>query len=137
MTILSFLFGKKKKNIQSDKLKLYSVRKVDTLEIFKIEKRQIFYKKFRQLLDRLGIKDTESWHYDPTFNREFPINKLNNFVDIFKGKNFEVDLIFTKDRVIILLRGSDLIRKNFIDELMSFCEWSETKRKIQPLRKNF
>ena len=136
MSILKMLFGKRKEPI-SKNLRMYSTRKMDNKTIFKIEKRQDFYKKFRVLLINMGFPDVETWHYDPSFNREFPIHKLVNFVDTFKNKNTEIDLVFTRDRIIIVLRSTEALRKKFIDELMNFCEWSEKKRKIEPLRKNF
>jgi hypothetical protein len=113
------------------------MRKVDNKTIFKIEKRQDFYKKFRMLLGSMGFPGVETWHYDPAFNREFPIGKLVNFVDTFKNKSCEIDLVFTQDRILIILRSSEAVRKKFLDELTKFCEWFEKKRRIEPLRKNF
>ncbi|MBU2522752.1 MAG: hypothetical protein KKE23_00480 [Nanoarchaeota archaeon] len=137
MSIVSFLFGRKSKKQISSKLRLYSVRKVNDKSIFKIEKRQSFYKQFREVLKTLGFSDIDSWHYDPAFNKEFPIKKLNNFVDTFKGKVCEIDVVFTNNQIIILLRSSDAVRKRFVDQIMTFCEWVENKKKIRPLRKNF
>lgn len=137
MSIISWLFGKKPQKRNSAKHRLYSMRKVDSRTIFKIEKRQSFLEYFRVLLGEMGFRDVESWHYDSTLNREFPVRKLVNFCDTFKGKNSEMDVVFTQDRIIIILRASDSVRRKFVEELLKFCEWFETKRKIQPLRKNF
>lgn len=137
MSMISWLFRRGPKKRMSSKLRLYSVRKVGDKSIFKIEKRQSFYKSFRGVLKNLGFSDTDSWHYDPAFNREFPIRKLNNFVDTFRSKGCEIDVVFTNDRIIILLKSSDSTRTKFVDELMKFCEWVENKKKIQPLRRNF
>jgi len=137
MSIASWLFGKRPIKRASAKLRLYSMRKVDSKTIFKIEKRQSFFEHFRVLLDEMGFNDVKTWHYDPALNREFPMGKLVNFCDTFKGKNSEIDLIFTQDRIIIVLRASDSVRRKFVEELLKFCEWFETKKRIQPLRRNF
>ena len=137
MSIVSWIFGRKPQKKKSTKLRLYSMRKVDDRSIFKIEKRQSFFEYFRVLLDEMGFKDVGTWHYDPALNREFPIKKLNNFVDTFKGKGCEIEVVFTNDRIILILKSSDAIRRKFVEELMKFCEWFESKRRIQPLRKNF
>jgi len=137
MSIASWLFGSRSAKQASGKLRLYSMRKVDDQSIFKIEKRQSFYRHFRQVLEGMGFSDMETWHYDPTFNREFPIKKLNNFVDTFKGKGCEIDVVFTNDRVIIILKSPDATRRKFVEQLLTFCEWVENKKKIVPLRKNF
>ena len=125
MSFFSRLFGKKKKIERSGKLRLYSMRKVGDRTIFKIEKRQSFYDEFRHILVDLGFKDVDTWHYDPVLNREFPIRKLNNFVDTFKGKGCEVDVIFTQDRVLVILKSSDVVRRKVVEKLMNFCEWVE------------
>ena len=135
--MLGWIFGKKKTGEESGKLKLYSLRKVENKSIFKIEKRQSFLRHFRGLMNGLGFGEMETWHYDPALNREFPLLKLNNFVDTFKNKNYEIDVIFTNDRVILMAQCSDANRIKFIEGLMRFCEWRESKRKIEPLRKNF
>ena len=122
------------------KLRLYSMRKSNDKTIFKVEKRQIFFKYFRKLLGELGFKDVETWHYDPALNKEFPIGQLVNFCDTFKNKNCEIDIVFTQDREVIILKSSETIRKKFMEELMKFCEWKESKRRIKPLepiRTNF
>ena len=137
MSILSLLFGMKKRASVSKKLGLYSIRKVGDKSIFKIEKRQDFFRKFRTLLESLGFSDVDTWHYDPSLNREFPIRKLTNFVDSFKNKSCDIDIIFTQDRAIVILKSSDATRGKFVDELLKFCEWNEKKRRIEPLRKNF
>ncbi len=139
MSMLSRLFGKKRQSKKDFycRLRLYSMRKVGDKSIFKIEKRQIFYSYFRELLKNMGFGDVDTWHYDPSFNREFPIAKLVNFCDNFKSKSCEIDIVFTQDRAVVILKSSDSIRKQFVEELMKFCEWTEPRRKIEPLRRNF
>ena len=129
-------FGKKKK---SEKLRVYSMRKIGDITVFKIEKRQDFFRKFRKLLNTFGFKEVDSWHYDPTIKREFPISKLKNFVDSFKNKNFNIIIIFTEDMEIIIVKSSENYRKKFLEEIMKFCEWYPTKlqKKKSNIRKNF
>lgn len=138
MQFFARLFGaKKKKKEIYGRLKLYSMRKVEDKSIFKIEKRQIFLAYFRELLKNIGFSDVSTWHYDPGLNREFPIQKLTNFCDTFRSKSHEIDIIFTQNKVVAIVKSSDGERRKFVEELMKFCEWQEPKRKIQPLRKNF
>jgi hypothetical protein len=125
------------KRRQQGKMKLYSMRRVNDKSIFKLEKKQVFYRNFREILKNLGFEDVETWHYNPSYDQEFPIYKLNNFVDTFKSKNCDVDVIFTQDRIIVILRGPDAIRAKFVDGLMTFCEWFESKPLNPIVRKNF
>jgi len=132
------LFGKSGRKESSGKLKLYSMRKVDDKSIFKIEKRQSFMRHFRALLKNLDFSDVETWHHDPTLNKEFPVARLVNFCDTFKNKSFEIEIVFTHDREVVIVKSSDANRRKFVEELMKFCEWNEPKRRIQPLvRQNF
>ena len=137
MSFLGFLFGMKKKESFSRNLKLFSMRKVGDKSIFKVEKNQTFLKHFKVLLGNIGFEDIGSWHYDPALNREFPVSKLVNFCDTFKSKAYEIDVIFTQDREVIIVKTSEAGRTKFVEELMKFCSWFETKRKIQPLKQNF
>jgi hypothetical protein len=108
---------------RAEKLRLYSMRRIDDKTIFKIEKRQDFFVKFRMLLKNIGFKEASYWHYDPSKLVEGNISHLVNFCDEFNNRNYDMDIIFTLDRVLVILRSSAANRMRFVEELMKFCEW--------------
>ena len=126
MDLIKRLLGMKAKKRPfhiGGKLKLYSMRRIDDKTIFKVEKRQAFFKEFRVLLKNLGFREANYWHFDHANQTEGNIHHLNNFCDEFRNKNHDLDIIFTSERVIIILRSSAQNRMKFVEELMKFCEW--------------
>ena len=77
MSMLSRLFGKKRQSKKDFycRLRLYSMRKVGDKSIFKIEKRQIFYSYFRELLKNMGFGDVGVFVAEG-FVGELPVEEL-------------------------------------------------------------
>jgi len=112
------------------KLKLYATGNEEERSYFKIEKKQTFLEKFRQLLKNLGCEnfDVDYWMKDSERNKDEKISKTFDYCNNFKTKNCDIDIVFGKNRIIILVRTSPKNRQKFIKELMKFCEWIKSAK---------
>ena len=69
--------------------------------------------------------------WSESFLRSFPywekgsLKDLHNHVDCFKNDKFEIDLIFTQDRVIFIVRGSTRDLISFKETVFKYSDFKE------------
>jgi hypothetical protein len=79
---------------------------------FIFEKNESFFSLFPLFLSGCGFKKIgvyESYQDDKP-----SLNKLNNRVENFKNENYDIDVIYTQDRIILLVRTDSSNREKLI-----------------------
>ena len=85
----------------------------DERSYFIIEKENLFKASFNEILDKLNL-------YPPIYDEQGSIEELENELDHFKNDNFDIDIIYTKDRIIIIVRAEQKNLERFKSLLLAY-----------------
>ncbi len=113
------------------KLKLYGISKQENRVHFRLGKKQAFLDVFRKILLRFGFWDARYWHYDEIKDKDDKINNLTDFCDHLQNEKYDIDIIFGKKRIIVIVRAKQKDKDKFIKELNKFCEWAKIRRRLK------
>lgn len=115
------------------KLKLCGIRKDENRAEFTIDKTQSFVPIIRKLITKFTgdkpfyflLKDEEE--NGPVDER---IGDLTDSCVHTKHKEYEFDIFFGKEKIILVVRSSLKNQKKFVKEIMKFCVWKKPKKFI-------
>ncbi|MCK4647509.1 hypothetical protein KAT24_01100 [Candidatus Pacearchaeota archaeon] len=80
---------------------------------FILKKKNLFKKSFNEILDKLNL-------YPPIYDEQGSIEDLENQLDHFKNDNFDIDVIYTKDRIIVIVRAEQKDLNKFKSLLLAY-----------------
>ena len=103
-----------------EKLKIIGLgnNEKDKRSYFIIKKENLFMKSFNEILEKLNL-------YPPIYDEQGLIEKLENQLDHFKNDNFDLDVIYTKDRIIVVVRAEQKDLERFKSLLLAYSKISE------------
>lgn len=103
------------------KLKLVGSGNEGERSFFILTKGQSFFSLFPIFLIGCGFKDLGIYEYIKE-NKE-NISTFHNKVEYFRNENYEIDLIYTNDRIILIVRTDINNRKNLIEGIKKIAEF--------------
>ena len=90
---------------------------------FILEKSNLFTKYFNEILKKLNISDQV---YDKDYDRELAsIEERENEIDHFKNKSFDIDVIYTSNRIILLVRSDNTRLEQFKALILAYAKMQE------------
>ena len=85
---------------------------------FILAKENLFRNYFNEILDKLDIKDQ-------IYEEQGVIEERVNETDHFKNEKFDIDVIYTETRIIILVRANTKNLKEFKSVILAYSKMSE------------
>jgi len=85
---------------------------------FILKKENLFGKSFNEILDKLNL-------YSPIYDEQGSIEKLENKLDHFKNADFDIDVVYTKDRIVIIVRAEQKNLERFKSLLLAYAKLIE------------
>lgn len=79
--------------------------------IFKLD--EIFQQHFNEILEKIGLKSR-------IYDEQLPLSKRKNQLDYFKNDEFDIDVIYTSDRIIVLVRANKSDLERFKSLMLSY-----------------
>jgi len=101
-------------------LELKGLGSADNRSYFILKKENFFKNYFNKILEKAGIDDR-------IYDEQGLILERNNEIDHFKNKNFDIDVIYTSNRIIILVRADPLKLDYFKSIVLSYSKLSNNK----------
>jgi len=99
------------------KLNLVGLGTAGKRSYFVLEKKNIFSRYFNEILEKLGIEEKV---YDKEYDSVLEsIEEKNNEIEHFKNEYFDIDVIYTADRIIVITRAEDYKLKEFKSLMLS------------------
>ncbi len=65
---------------------------------FILEQSELFQKYFNEILKKIKIKDM-------IYDEQLPLKSRVNEIDHFKNEDYDIDVIYTKDTIILIVRS--------------------------------
>jgi len=77
----------------------------DKRSYFILEKDEVFKKYFNEILEKLKL-------FPPIYDEQGSIAEFINQINHYKNNNFDLDVIYTSDKIILIVRAksTDLVR---------------------------
>lgn len=102
-----------------EKLKLFARGNEKDRNFFIIEKNQTFFSLFPKFLLNCGFRNNI---YLDEYQDNAP--RIDDFIDMqenFKNENYDIDLIYGKDKIILIIRTSVNLRDKLTEGIQSIC----------------
>src|SRR3989344_3561556 len=97
------------------KLRLVGTGNNDKRSFYIFEKNNSFFSLFSIFLISLGFKDIKDYEY---YNDDkTDINKLKNYIENFKNELYDLDVIYTQDKIIIIVRTDEGNRNKLLNSI--------------------
>ena len=77
-----------------------------------------FYEIFNVILERINLKDR-------IYEEQLPLSNRKNEIDHFKNDEFDIDVIYTDDRIIILVRADQSSLRKFKSLILTYSKMGE------------
>jgi hypothetical protein len=88
------------------------------------QKESSFIYLFPVFLKSLGFKNTGVYEdYKEDKKNKPDIKTMNNFVEHFKNEKYDIDLIYTLDKIILIIRGSSTNRENLVSAIKKISDY--------------
>lgn len=95
-----------------NKLAIFGSGNEGRRSFFIFEKNESFFSLFPLFLTGCGFKEIGVYEQ---YQEDKPnLNDLNNRIENFKNENYDIDVIYTQNRIILLVRTDPSNRKNLI-----------------------
>ena len=104
-------------NPKNKKIKLYGAGNSGDRSFFILEKNKLFAPWFSMFLVGCGFRNIECYEADIT-----GIIQKDNVVQHFKNKAYDIDLVFTSDRIILIVRTSQENYSNLVSAIQKIAE---------------
>jgi len=82
--------------------------------IFSLEEE--FQKTFNEILKKIGLNEK-------IYEEQLPLSGRENEIDHFKNNDFDIDVIYTQNRIIVLVRSEKLNLKNFKELVLAYSKF--------------
>jgi len=82
--------------------------------IFSLEEE--FQKTFNEILEKIGLNER-------IYEEQLPLSDRKNEIDHFKNNDFDIDVIYTQNRIIVLVRSEKLNLKNFKELVLAYSKF--------------
>ena len=90
---------------------------------FILKKENLFSKHFNEILEKLNISDRV---YDKKYDRILDsIEERENRIEHFRNKEFDIDVVYTKDRIILLVRANNAKLEQFKSLILAYAKMEE------------
>ena len=101
-------------------LKLFGLgnNEKDKRSYFIIKKENLFMKNFNEILEELRL-------YPPIYDEQGPIEELENKLDHFKNDGFDIDVVYTSDKIIIIVRAEQKNLERFKSLILAYSKMEE------------
>jgi len=98
-------------------LTLKGLRTIDNRNCFILEKEDIFRDYFNEILEKAGIKSM-------IYEEQGEISQRTNEIDHFQNEDFDIDVIYTSNRIIIIVRGETKKLREFKSLILAYSKIS-------------
>ena len=106
------------------KLRLVGTGNNDKRSFYIFEKNNSFFSLFSIFLISLGFKDIKDYEY---YNDDkIDINKLKNYIENFKNELYDLDVIYTQDKIIIIVRTDEGNRNKLLNSINKISTYQTT-----------
>jgi hypothetical protein len=99
-------------------LNLIGLGNKDGRSFFILEINEIFQKYFNEILEKIKIKDR-------IYEEQLPLSTRTNEIDHFKNKEFDIDVVYTETRIIILVRANKSELDNFKSLIFAYSKMED------------
>jgi hypothetical protein len=113
------------------KLKLFATSNFEDRDEFRIEKDQRALGCIKKFLESLELDTSYTFITEDkdAHEKEIRISKLTDFCQNFKNKDYNIDVFFGKDRIILVVRTAIRNRQKIVKEILKWCEWAKPVKK--------
>ena len=77
-----------------------------------------FYGVFNAILDKINLKDR-------IYKEQLPLSKRKNEIDHFKNDKFDIDVVYTDNRIIIIVRADQSNLEKFKSLILAYSKMEE------------
>ena len=85
---------------------------------FLLEQSELFQKYFNEILEKIKIQDK-------IYDEQLPIKSRINEIDYFKNEDYEIDVIYTKDTIILIVRAKQENLESFKSLILAYSTMEE------------
>jgi len=80
---------------------------------FILEQSELFQKYFNEILEKIKIKDM-------IYDEQLPIKSRVNEIDHFKNEDYDIDVIYTKEKIMLIVRSKQENLERFKSLILAY-----------------
>lgn len=85
---------------------------------FILEQSELFQKYFNEILEKIKIKDM-------IYDEQLPIKSRLNEIDHFKNEDYDIDVIYTNETIILIVRAKQENLEKFKSLILAYSKMEE------------
>lgn len=85
---------------------------------FVFELQELFKEYFNKILEKLELKDR-------IYEEQLPLSDRSNQIDHFKNEEFDIDVVYTQDKIILIVRAEPQNLEKFKSLILAYSKMEE------------